>query len=59
MFDKADREFGTAGVVDVLSRHAHRSPDQLADRIRAAALAHGAQMDDQTLLVIRADGSAS
>ncbi len=57
VFDDDDREFGLAGVAGVLRANGHEPPDTLATRIRDAALAHGSQMDDQTLLVISAASS--
>ncbi len=56
VFDREDREFGMAGVAGVLRANA-QAP--LAARIRAAALAHGSQTDDQPVLVISAVGSGS
>jgi serine phosphatase RsbU (regulator of sigma subunit) len=54
VFDPADREFGMEGVKRLLQQSSSLPLPQLADRIVAAARAHGTQMDDQTLLLIRA-----
>lgn len=54
VFDDDDREFGMAGIAGVLRANEGEPPETLAARIRGAALAHGSQMDDQTLLVIGA-----
>jgi hypothetical protein len=52
VFDESDAEFGLAGIERVLREHRREPAAALANRIRAAALAHGSQMDDQTLLLI-------
>jgi len=56
VFDARDREFGMAAVKRVLVETASRPLGEIADRVVAAARAHGAQVDDQTLLLIRRRG---
>jgi hypothetical protein len=51
--DRADNDFGLDGVERHLTAHAHRSAADIVQRIVAASRAHGAQFDDQTLLVVR------
>ena len=53
VFDKADRELGLDAVKARLAALAGRPLREIADAIVAQARAHGAQMDDQTLLLIR------
>ena len=53
VFDAGDHEFGMDGVKRVLAASASLPLREIADRIVAAARAHGAQLDDQTLLLIR------
>ncbi|MGH9408596.1 MAG: PP2C family protein-serine/threonine phosphatase [Vicinamibacterales bacterium] len=53
VFDRQDREFGLERVKDVLKASAGRPLAEIADRIVSAARAHGRQLDDQTLLLIR------
>ena len=53
VFDARDREFGFEAVKEILRESARLPLAQIADRVLAAARAHGAQMDDQTLLLIR------
>jgi phosphoserine phosphatase RsbU/P len=53
VFDRKDEEFGLGGVSAVLREHGRLPLTDLAGRIRTAALAHGPQADDQTLLLIR------
>jgi serine phosphatase RsbU (regulator of sigma subunit) len=54
VFDARDREFGIDAVKDLLRASASLPLSEIADRIVSAARAHGAQIDDQTLLLIRA-----
>ncbi len=49
----SDRELGLEPLKSVLVEHAGASLSDLANRLRARALEHGRQMDDQTLLLIR------
>jgi sigma-B regulation protein RsbU (phosphoserine phosphatase) len=53
VFDRADREFGLEGIVRLLEEHRAESVDRLRTRLLAAVRAHGAQLDDQTLLFLR------
>jgi hypothetical protein len=53
VFDAQDRELGMAGARQVLAAHHGRPLGEIAERLLAAARAHGSQLDDQTLLLIR------
>ena len=53
VFDARDRELGMEGVKRVLAASASLPLRAIADRVVAAARAHGVQIDDQTLLLIR------
>jgi hypothetical protein len=53
VFDSGDREFGMEAVKQVLAASAALPLAEIANRIVAGARAHGAQFDDQTLLLIR------
>jgi hypothetical protein len=53
VFDRADRELGLDAIKTVLASSAGRPLREIADAVVAAARAHGAQLDDQTLLLIR------
>jgi hypothetical protein len=57
VFDRKDEEFGLEGVSAVLRDRGRLPLADLGGRIRAAALAHGTQADDQTLLLIRRRGA--
>jgi hypothetical protein len=57
VFDRRDEEFGLEGVSAILRANARQPLKLLAERIRAGALAHGAQADDQTLLLVRRNGA--
>lgn len=54
VFDAGDAEFGIGGVREALLAHAETPLATIADAIRTAALGHGPQRDDQTLLLLRA-----
>jgi len=56
VFDAQDREFGMDAVKRVLQASATLPIGAIAERVVAAARAHGAQADDQTLLLIRRRG---
>jgi serine phosphatase RsbU (regulator of sigma subunit) len=56
VFDRADRELGLDGVKALVREHAIEPLAVLADRLMAAVRAHGPQLDDQTLLLIRPTG---
>jgi serine phosphatase RsbU (regulator of sigma subunit) len=51
--DWRERELGLEGVEAALLAHAEEPLERLADAILARARAHGTQVDDQTLLVVR------
>jgi len=53
VFDARDRELGVEPVKEILVASAARPLREIADEIVAAARAHGPQIDDQTLLLIR------
>jgi serine phosphatase RsbU (regulator of sigma subunit) len=53
VFDKDDHEFGLEQVKLLLARTAGKPLRDIAERLTAAARAHGKQLDDQTLLLIR------
>jgi serine phosphatase RsbU (regulator of sigma subunit) len=54
VFDAADREFGLERVKNLIGENARAPLDALEERLLAAVRAHGPQLDDQTLLLIRA-----
>jgi serine phosphatase RsbU (regulator of sigma subunit) len=53
VFDAADREFGLERVKSLIRENALAPLDTLEERLLAAVRAHGPQLDDQTLLLIR------
>jgi sigma-B regulation protein RsbU (phosphoserine phosphatase) len=53
VFDRRDEEFGLPGVKRVLQARAAEPLAAIADALRQAALAHGPQVDDQTMLLVR------
>jgi hypothetical protein len=53
VFDRSDRELGIDAVKRLLAASAGRPLREIADAIVAQSRAHGAQLDDQTLLLIR------
>ena len=53
VFDRKDRDFGLERAKSLLVETADRPLAEIAERLVAAARAHGAQLDDQTLLLIR------
>ena len=53
VFDARDEQFGMDAVKQLVASSAAQPLAEIADRIVAAARAHGAQFDDQTLLLIR------
>jgi serine phosphatase RsbU (regulator of sigma subunit) len=53
VFDAGDRELGIERIEQILAASASRPLGEIADEILAAARAHGRQLDDQTLLLIR------
>lgn len=54
VFDRADREFGMERLKTLIQSQATAPLATIENRVFAAIRAHGAQLDDQTLLVIRA-----
>jgi hypothetical protein len=53
VFDRQDHEFGLDQVKALVQRHAASSLESLEHALLAAVSAHGPQLDDQTLLLIR------
>jgi hypothetical protein len=53
VFDAQDRELGLAWARQVLAAHRDRPLAEIAERLLAGARAHGPQLDDQTVLLIR------
>jgi hypothetical protein len=53
VFDTRDDQLGMEPVKEILGRLADRPLTEISQAIVAAARAHGAQIDDQTLLLIR------
>ncbi|MCC6970824.1 MAG: PP2C family protein-serine/threonine phosphatase [Phycisphaerales bacterium] len=52
--DAAGREFGLASLRELFKNNATRPLAEIRDAILAAALAHGTQIDDQSLVLVRA-----
>lgn len=55
--DSADRELGLGPLKTVLTKNAEAPLAEIAHHLRARALQHGKQVDDQTLLLVRHTGS--
>jgi sigma-B regulation protein RsbU (phosphoserine phosphatase) len=53
VFDRQDRELGLAWAGQVIGGHGQRPLGEIAERLLAGARAHGPQLDDQTVLLIR------
>jgi serine phosphatase RsbU (regulator of sigma subunit) len=53
VFDGENRELGLEWVREVLAADADRPLSEIAERLLAGAHAHGPQLDDQTILLIR------
>jgi len=53
VFDRRDREFGLSGVEQALLESSDRPLAEIRDRLLVRVNAHGPQLDDQTLLLIR------
>jgi serine phosphatase RsbU (regulator of sigma subunit) len=53
VFDAQNRELGLAWAREMLAAHAGRPLAEIAERLLAGARAHGPQLDDQTVLLIR------
>jgi hypothetical protein len=57
VFDAQNRELGLSWARQVLAAHSDRPLAEIAERLLAGARAHGPQLDDQTLLLIRRVGA--
>jgi serine/threonine protein phosphatase PrpC len=53
VFDAANRELGFEWAKTALGKLADRPLPEIADHLLAGARSHGAQLDDQTVLLIR------
>lgn len=53
VFDAQERELGLAWARQTLAAHGDRPLEEIAERLLAGARAHGPQLDDQTVLLIR------
>ena len=53
VFDRSDREFGMEGVRATLAGNARSPLPQLEEALLTASRAHGTQLDDQSLILIR------
>jgi hypothetical protein len=53
VFDGQNRELGLSWAREVLASHSGRPLAEIAGRLLAGARAHGPQLDDQTVLLIR------
>jgi sigma-B regulation protein RsbU (phosphoserine phosphatase) len=53
VFDRLDRELGLDAIKALLASSADRPLREIADAIVSKARAHGAQLDDQTVLLVR------
>jgi len=53
VFDNEQRELGFEHATQLVAAHSARPLAEIADRLLAAARAHGPQLDDQTVLLIR------
>jgi len=56
VFDAQNRELGLSWARQVLAAHSDRPLAEIAERLLSGARAHGPQLDDQTLLLIRRVG---
>jgi serine phosphatase RsbU (regulator of sigma subunit) len=56
VFDRHDREFGFEQVKAIIGACARESLDVIEHRLMVATRTHGAQLDDQTLLLVRVEG---
>jgi serine phosphatase RsbU (regulator of sigma subunit) len=57
VFDPQNRELGLSWARQVLAAHSDRPLAEIAERLLSGARAHGPQLDDQTLLLIRRVGA--
>ena len=53
VFDRRDQEFGLEGLKSLLAAERDTPLERIADHVVTRVRAHGPQMDDQTLLLIR------
>ena len=53
VFDKEQRELGFEHATQLVAAHSARPLAEIAERLLAAARAHGPQLDDQTVLLMR------
>jgi phosphoserine phosphatase RsbU/P len=53
VFDRQDEEFGLDRVKAFLATHARRPLEEIARGLVAQVRAHGEQIDDQTILLVR------
>jgi hypothetical protein len=57
VFDEADEEFGMHRVEQTVAERLEDPLEAIADGVASAVRAHGAQMDDQTILLARFTGT--
>jgi len=57
VFDGADEEFGIARITQIVAEGLGDRLEAIADAVAAAARAHGPQLDDQTILLVRFTGN--
>jgi serine phosphatase RsbU (regulator of sigma subunit) len=53
VFDRADREFGFDRIKALIGAHAREPLADIESHLLRAVRAHGPQIDDQTLLLVR------
>lgn len=53
VFDSADREFGLERLKHLIQENATATLESIEGRVFTVVRAHGQQLDDQTLLLIR------
>jgi serine phosphatase RsbU (regulator of sigma subunit) len=53
VFDNSGQELGLDRVKALISEHARAPLEQIEDRLLATVRAHGQQLDDQTVFLIR------
>ena len=56
VFDRDDQEFGLERLNHLLCQYRERPLAEIGDRMLAAVRAHGTQLDDQTMLLVRREG---
>lgn len=52
-FDVRGREFGMAGIEEIIRDARSQGLREISTELRAQVLAHGEQRDDQTVLLVR------